>query len=32
MKNTSITNSHTLADEVKIDLDMLRALMLNWIG
>jgi len=32
MKNTDISNSDTLADKVEIDLDMLRALVLGWIG
>jgi hypothetical protein len=29
MKNTNITDGNALADEVEINLDMLRALMLN---
>jgi len=29
MKNADVNNGHTLADEVKIDLDVLGTLMLN---
>jgi hypothetical protein len=29
MKNSHITDDDTLADEVKVDLDMLRALVLD---
>jgi hypothetical protein len=32
MDNTNITNSNTLMNEVEMDLDMLRALMLNRVG
>ena len=32
MQNTKITNSNSLPDEVKINLNMLSSLMLNWIG
>jgi hypothetical protein len=32
MKNTNITNGNTLANEVEINLDMLCALMLNWVS
>ena len=32
MQNPKITNSNSLSDEVKINLDVLSALMLNWIG
>ena len=32
MKHTNVTNSNTLTDEVEINLDMLRTLMLNRIG
>ena len=32
MKNTTITNGNPLPDEVEVNLNMLGALMLNWIG
>jgi hypothetical protein len=32
MKNTNITNDNVLVDEVEINLDMLRALMLNRVS
>ena len=32
MQDTKITNSNSLSDEVKIDLNVLGALMLNWVG
>lgn len=32
MEHAYITESHTVADEVKIDLDVLRPLMLNRVG
>ena len=32
MKNSNISDGDTLADEVEIDLDMLRALMLDGVG
>jgi hypothetical protein len=32
MKNTNITNGNALVDEVEINLDMLRALMLNRVS
>ena len=32
MKNMKITNKNPLPDEVKINLDMLRSLMLNRVG
>jgi hypothetical protein len=32
MQNTKITDSNSLPDEVKINLNMLSSLMLNWIG
>ena len=32
MQNTDITKSNTLPDEVKIDLDVLGALMLDGVG
>jgi len=32
VKHTNVTNSNTLTDEVEINLDMLRTLMLNQIG
>jgi hypothetical protein len=32
MKNSHITDGDTLADEVKVDLDMLCALVLDWVG
>jgi hypothetical protein len=32
MKNTNITNDNALTDEVEINLDMLRALMLNRVS
>ena len=32
MQDTEITNGNTLADEVEINLNMLRALMLNRVG
>ena len=32
MQNTKITNSDSFPDEVKINLNVLGSLMLNWIG
>ena len=32
MQNTKITNSDSFLDEVKINLNVLGSLMLNWIG
>jgi hypothetical protein len=32
MQDTKITNSNSLSDEVKIDLNMFSALMLNRVG
>jgi len=32
MQNTKIIDSNSLPDEVKINLNMLSSLMLNWIG
>ena len=32
MKDTNITNGDTLSDEVEINLDVLRALMLHRVG
>jgi hypothetical protein len=32
MQNTKITNSNSLPNEVKINLNMLSSLMLNWVG
>jgi len=32
MQDTNITNGDTLSDEVEINLDVLRALMLHWVG
>lgn len=32
MKNSDITNGHLVANEVQINLNVLCALMLNWIG
>ena len=32
MQDTKSTNCNSLSDEVKVDLDVFGALMLNWIG
>jgi hypothetical protein len=32
MQNSKITDSNSLPDEVKINLNMLSSLMLNWVG
>jgi hypothetical protein len=32
MKDTKITNCNSLLDEVKINLNVLSALLLNWVG
>ena len=32
MKDTKITNSHMLLNQVEINLNMIGTLMLNWIG
>jgi hypothetical protein len=32
MQDTEITNGNTLADEVEVNLNMLRSLMLNRVG
>ena len=32
MQNTKITDNNLLPDEVKIDLNVFSALMLNWVG
>ena len=31
MQNTKVTNGNSLPDEVKIDLNVLGSLMLNWV-
>jgi hypothetical protein len=31
MKNPKLSHCHLLTDKVNVDLDMLRALMVNWI-
>jgi hypothetical protein len=31
MKKSHITDGDTLADKVEVELDMLRALMLEWV-
>jgi len=32
MQNTKVTNDNSLLNEVKIDLNVLGSLMLNWVG
>jgi hypothetical protein len=32
MQDTNIPNGHVFPYEVEVDLDMLRALVLNWVG
>jgi hypothetical protein len=32
MENSNLTKGHLFADEVNVDLDVLRSLVVDWVG